>query len=1204
MKIKKLIFNLGIIFLILLSTGISYATDTDVQNNSVDAYFKAEYTSAFESISQMEYSKSSMTDAQQKLSTDLLKLINKNDPDEELKITELQMDTPAQFSTTNFISRNLDSQIPDDLVYAYIYLNPSSKIENIEPYVWSITDRDAKNKIAVAWVEVGNLEKLAGIGDVRNIRTVLPPEMRKGSFTTEGDAIHRTDLVRTIHSYNGTGMKIGVISDGVDSWESARAFGDLPNITVLSNVYGGDEGTAMLEIIHDMVPGAELYFHDLGGNQLAFNSGIDALVDAGCDVIVDDVGWLLEPFFEDGVVASHIADVIANNDVIYVSSAGNSADRHYQGDYSDDGTDFHNKSFDLTFPPNGKATIILQWDDNFGSSGNDYDLYLFDKDNGDVLEISNKTQNGDDDPLEYFGINNYDNSTYNTTIKIKNYNNSAAKTLELYIFPSNGTLLSSNNFTAADSIFGHPAVPDVVAVGAVRATTPETIESFSSQGPVTISYPSQVLRSKPDIVGIDGVSITGAGGFPNPFYGTSASAPHVAAIAAQIWSAVPDKKADEIREILYSSAIDLGDTGFDNVYGYGRADALNAYNETTNPPLFSNEFPLNGSYTNNNNTNVVVNITDGGSGLNLNAFNMIINGSSVVFTNTTIDNGYRIENMTSQPYSDGIINVSVTAENNFSVSATYLWSFIVDATKPTSTKPEDIEFSANSTANFTYWKLFDLHPEYYWVLLNGTEVVSPQQWTNDTNLSIPVNTSIGLGDFNYTIQYNDTAGNYGDPDTVMININDTSSPYAFGNIPANGSYINDTRPSIYINVADNASGVNKSSISMMVNGTEVDFTNTSISKGYNISNVTTMDFAHNQAIDVIVNATDNNSNFMSHSWAFTIDREDPTIDITSHLDGSSTISESVIISGIANGTGSPASVTVNSVETAFEGQNGTFTQTTPLSLGTNRIYANVTDSAGNFNTTSINITRTSPPTSKSSGGGGGGGGTTGEAYENIQKKEVISQFVIKGDEISYEFEEGENAIDKIRFDALKNSGKISVTVEVLKERSSQVDKDPEGKVYRHMNIWVGKTGFATEQNIADPVIGFRVNNSWINDNNINESTIILNRYHDDEWNRLTTTKTGVGEGYLYFEAKTPGFSPFAITGEENEAPIVTKEPAKMISSTIEDGNSNGNAEVPSTNQIGIPTFLSKITLVVGVLILLLIYFKRKYLLRKLKRIND
>ncbi|WP_340820677.1 PGF-pre-PGF domain-containing protein [Methanolobus sp. WCC4] len=1131
-----------------------------------------------------------MTDAKQKLSTDLLKLIDENELDEESEIAEIQMDAPTQLSTTNFISKNVDTQIPDDLVYTYIYLTPSSNIENIEPYVWDITDRDEKNKIAVAWVEVGNLEKLAGIESVRNIRTVMPPEVRIGSVITEGDTIHRTDLVRTNYSYNGTGMKIGVISDGVDSWESARASGDLPNITVLSNTQGGDEGTAMLEIIHDMVPGAELYFYDMGNNQVAFNSGIDALVDAGCDVIVDDIGWLLEPFFEDGVVASHIADVIANNDVIYVSSAGNSGSRHYQGDYSNDGDDFHNRSFDLTLPSSGTATVVLQWDDNFGSSGNDYDLYLFNKDNGDILATSSSSQNGDDDSIEAFGLSNPYSSTFNTTIKIKNYNNSAPKTLELYIYPGNGASISTNNLTTADSIFGHPAVPDVIAVGAVRASTPEDIEYFSSQGPVTISYPSQVLRPKPDIVGIDGVSITGAGGFSDPFYGTSASAPHVAAIAAQIWSVTPEMSADEIRDILLSSAIDLGAAGFDYEFGYGRADALNAYNITINASLFSDEFPVNGSYTSNNITNVAVNITDGGNGLNLTSFNMTINGSPVVFTNTTIDDGYRIENITSQAYPDGTINVSVTVENNLSVSTTHLWSFIVDTTKPTSTKPANIEFSANSTANFTYWKLFDLHPAYYWVLLNGTEIISPQQWTNDTNLSIPVNTSIGLGNFNYTIQYNDTAGNSGEPDTVMININDTSSPYSFGEMPANGSYINDTLPLIYINIADNASGVNKSSISMIINGSQVDFTNTSISMGYNISNVTDMEFVHNQTIDVMVNATDNNSNFMSHSWSFIIDNSTPTIAITSPSDGSSTASGSVSISGIANGTGSPASVTVNGIETSVEEINGTFVETVDLSVGTNIIYANVTDSAGNTNTTSINITRTNVATTSTTsssgggGGGGGGGGTSGEEYENIGFKDVLTVYAGKDDIVDFDFDDEKNDIDYIRYTSLKNAGKISTTIEILKDTSALADEPAPGLVYRNLNIWVGKTGYAIEGNIQNPVIGFKVSKDWVQDNDIDTDTITLNRYSEDVWEKLSTEQSGSDEEYLYFEASTPGFSPFAITAEE---PLVVQaEKAGMgaeradVSITAMDNNAETTDEEDKEDNAKLPAISVVLTMAI------------------------
>jgi len=206
------------------------------------------------------------------------------------------MERLGQYRLVDSVSPRRDGGAMDDMVYVYVYLKPPAETETIEPYVWEITDRDEENHLAVAWVEVNNLELLASLEEVRTIRTVMPPLARIGSVTTEGDTIHRTSDVRATYSQSGSGMKVGIISDGVDHWTSARNSGDLPtDLTVLSNTQGGDEGTAMLEIVHDMVPGAALYFHDWGVNEVAFNAAIDALVDAGCNIICDDVGWITEP---------------------------------------------------------------------------------------------------------------------------------------------------------------------------------------------------------------------------------------------------------------------------------------------------------------------------------------------------------------------------------------------------------------------------------------------------------------------------------------------------------------------------------------------------------------------------------------------------------------------------------------------------------------------------------------------------------------------------------------------------------------------------------------------------------------------------------------------------------------------------------------------------------------------------------------------
>ena len=554
------------------STYIKSSNKDDIDISSV---YKAK------SILQIRDVKSNLTGTQKKLSTDLLQLLDSTGlPHRQDRGTlEMQMTYLRQFRPASSVSPATDGRVAGDMVYVYIYLKPHAETQTIEPYVWEVKDRDEGNHLAVAWVEVNDLETLASQEEVRTIRTVMPPILRTGSVTTEGDAIHHTYDVRTTYSQSGSGVKVGIISDGVDHWTAARNSGDLPtDLTVLSNTHGGDEGTAMLEIVHDMVPDADLYFHDCGDNTVAFNNAIDALVDAGCDVVCDDIGWIYEPFFEDGIIASHLTSVLASNDnnIVYVSSAGNAGNKHYQGDYYNDGYDFHDKVWRIDFNPDSSAIIVLQWNDEFGASGNDYDLYLYDYNTGDIL-YSDGVQDGDDDPLEFISCYYDGDSVGEAVIIVSNYNGEAAtKTLEVFIYPD-GAYVYPVNIDPADSIFGHAAVPGAIAAGAINASDPgnDDIEFFSSQGPVTITYPSSVSRPKPDLCGVDGVAVTGAGGFPTPFFGTSAAAPHIAAIAAQRWGAYPEKTGDEIRTELCDSAVDLGSAGRDNIYGYGRADALN-----------------------------------------------------------------------------------------------------------------------------------------------------------------------------------------------------------------------------------------------------------------------------------------------------------------------------------------------------------------------------------------------------------------------------------------------------------------------------------------------------------------------------------------------------------------------------------------------------------------------------------------------------
>ena len=152
--------------------------------------------------------------------------------------------------------------------------------------------------------------------------------------TTEGDVAHQANTARTTHSVDGSGISIGVLSDGVVGLANQQATGDVPaQVTVLPGQEGrptsfcgrpisGNEGVAMLEIIHDLAPGAELFFATGFGGAAEMAQNIEALCDAGADIIVDDIGYLLAPAFQDGVIAQAVSAVVAKG-CYYFSSAGN-----------------------------------------------------------------------------------------------------------------------------------------------------------------------------------------------------------------------------------------------------------------------------------------------------------------------------------------------------------------------------------------------------------------------------------------------------------------------------------------------------------------------------------------------------------------------------------------------------------------------------------------------------------------------------------------------------------------------------------------------------------------------------------------------------------------------------------------------------------------------------------------------------------------
>jgi hypothetical protein len=168
--------------------------------------------------------------------------------------------------------------------------------------------------------------------------------------------------------------------------------------------------------------------------------------------------------------------------------------------------------------------------------------------------------------------------------------------------------------TNSPTLQGHPGAAGAAAVGAAFyfdtpacGTTPAVFESYSSEGGAPILFNTSgvrlatpVVRQKPDFVGPDGgndtflgytltsFGITGSNDllnttisqcqndthYPN-FFGTSASTPHAASIAALMRQADPAATPTQIYASLRGSALPMGGTtpNFNSGYGFIQADA-------------------------------------------------------------------------------------------------------------------------------------------------------------------------------------------------------------------------------------------------------------------------------------------------------------------------------------------------------------------------------------------------------------------------------------------------------------------------------------------------------------------------------------------------------------------------------------------------------------------------------------------------------
>lgn len=470
------------------------------------------------------------------------------------------------------------------------------------------------------WLPVSQLATAAARAEVHSMRAAMPHH-RTGAVESQGDYVQYTygqsSGVRSIYpALTGSGITVGVLSDSYDCYATYAektsgvpasgnqgyaqngytatastdvSTGDLPSgVNILEEAscldYGapdylpfGDEGRAMLQIVHDVAPGASLAFYTADDSEADFANGIIKLYQAGATVEADDVGYFDEPFFQDGEVAQAIDEVEANG-VSYFSAAGNDSNLAYENinaAFSTAGTgsmagetllNFDQSaastvtSLPITVPklaPGEYIAIVLEWDQPYitgakkNSSGvitstgatGQLNLCVTGSGSDTVTDLDGTSESCTglnslgSDPVQILIIGNPanasgDTQSENLSIQVGFGSGTAPARVKVAV-EDDGAGSTINAFTTTYSksptIQGHPGAAGAMAIGAAFyaytpycGTAPAQLESYSSVGGDPILFDeygnssgSTQPRQKPDVVGPDGVNTTFFGWAPS-----------------------------------------------------------------------------------------------------------------------------------------------------------------------------------------------------------------------------------------------------------------------------------------------------------------------------------------------------------------------------------------------------------------------------------------------------------------------------------------------------------------------------------------------------------------------------------------------------------------------------------------------------------------------------------------------------------------
>jgi hypothetical protein len=408
----------------------------------------------------------------------------------------------------------------------------------------TVTATVPKYDYVEGYIPYANLPKVAELGQTVGGNPIYKPvAFQQGISPNQADVGANIAPARAKFNVDGTGQTVGVLStdDGFTDGliNNSIKSGDLPsNVNTIDDSSGttDGEGRAMLEQIYDLAPKAGLAYATGFNGEASFASNVQKLYAAGASTIVDDIGYFLDPFYQDGIIQQSVNTVVAQG-ATYLSSAGNQSDSGYESQFRPVSTTVGSLGAGtyMNFDPTGATTttqlginvytpgtgIVLQFDQPFYTTNgvtSNVEIDVLDQ-SGNVVQQANMNNVAVQQPTQITG--GLAVGLYTVVIKVDSGPNPGH--VVFYATGDGGfsvdTKFGSAGGTYYPSTHGHNAGPTTISVGAApywstpyytHTPTLNNNEPFSSTGPVLTLFngdgtpTTPTLQLKPDLTSTDG----------------------------------------------------------------------------------------------------------------------------------------------------------------------------------------------------------------------------------------------------------------------------------------------------------------------------------------------------------------------------------------------------------------------------------------------------------------------------------------------------------------------------------------------------------------------------------------------------------------------------------------------------------------------------------------------------------------------------